>query len=84
MPSGWPAFSRLLMLDKRSSGLSDRVREAPTLETRTDDVRAVMDAAGSERAVLWSGHEGLSDRALVRLQALLQVHILGLELVKLG
>src|SRR5437763_10522221 len=51
-------FSRLLTLDKRGTGLSDRVREVPTLETRMDDIRAVMDAAGSERAVLWSGHEG--------------------------
>jgi class 3 adenylate cyclase len=51
-------FSRLLTLDKRGTGLSDRVREVPTLETRMDDIRAVMDAAGSERAFLWSGHEG--------------------------
>ena len=49
---------RLLMLDKRGTGLSDRVGGVPTLETRMDDVRAVMDAAGSERAVLWSGMEG--------------------------
>jgi class 3 adenylate cyclase len=49
---------RLLMLDKRGTGLSDRVSGVPTLETRMDDVRAVMDAAGSERAVLWSGMEG--------------------------
>jgi class 3 adenylate cyclase len=52
------AHARVLMLDKRGTGLSDRVREPPTLETRMDDVRAVMDAAGSERAALWSGHEG--------------------------
>ena len=51
-------FSRLLTFDKRGTGLSDRVREVPTLETRMDDIRAVMDAAGSERACLWSGHEG--------------------------
>jgi len=56
--TGLAAFSRLLMFDKRGTGLSDRVREAPTLETRMDDVRAVMDAAGSERAVLWTAHEG--------------------------
>ena len=56
--TGLAEFSRVLMLDKRGTGLSDRVREAPTLETRMDDVRAVMDAVGSERAVLWSGHEG--------------------------
>src|SRR5919197_591217 len=51
-------FSRFLTLDKRGTGLSDRVREVPTLETRMDDIRAVMDAAGSERAFLWSGQEG--------------------------
>jgi class 3 adenylate cyclase len=55
---GLAGFSRLLMFDKRGTGLSDRVREAPTLETRMDDVRAVMDAADSERAVLWTAHEG--------------------------
>ena len=49
---------RLLMLDKRGTGLSDRVSGVPTLETRMDDVRAVMDAVGSEQAVLWSGQEG--------------------------
>src|SRR5437764_6854939 len=55
---GLAAFSRVLGFDKRGTGLSDRVREAATLETRMDDVRAVMDAAGSERAVLWTAHEG--------------------------
>ncbi len=50
---------RVLMLDKRGTGLSDSVAGmAPTLETRMDDVRAVMDAAGSPEAVLWSGREG--------------------------
>jgi class 3 adenylate cyclase len=52
------AFSRVIMLDKRGTGLSDRTTALPTLETRMDDLRAVMDDAGSERAVLWSGHEG--------------------------
>jgi class 3 adenylate cyclase/pimeloyl-ACP methyl ester carboxylesterase len=46
------SFSRLIMLDKRGTGLSDRVSGAPTLEVRMDDIRAVMDAAGSERAAL--------------------------------
>ena len=46
---------RLLLLDRRGTGLSDRVREVPSLESTMDDVRAVMDAAGSERAVLWTG-----------------------------
>lgn len=55
---GLSDFARVLMLDKRGTGLSDRVREAPTLETRMDDIRAVMDDVGSERAFLWSGHEG--------------------------
>ena len=55
---GFASFSRVLMLDKRGTGLSDRVREVPTLETRMDDVRTVMDAVGSERAFLWSGQEG--------------------------
>jgi class 3 adenylate cyclase len=55
---GLASFSRVLMLDKRGTGLSDRVREVPTLETRMDDVRAVMDAVGTEKALLWTGHEG--------------------------
>ena len=49
---------RLLALDKRGTGLSDRAVGVPTLETRMDDIRAVMDDAGAERAVLWSGLEG--------------------------
>ena len=49
------AFSRLVLFDKRGTGLSDRVPpdHLPTLEQRMDDVRAVMDEVGSERAVLW-------------------------------
>ncbi|MDQ3876349.1 MAG: adenylate/guanylate cyclase domain-containing protein [Actinomycetota bacterium] len=61
---GLASFSRVLMLDKRGTGLSDRMREVPTLETRMDDVRAVMDAAGSERAVIWTGGEGARLAAL--------------------
>ena len=49
---GLASNGRLLVLDKRGTGLSDRVSGVPTIETRMDDVRAVMDAAGSERAVL--------------------------------
>jgi pimeloyl-ACP methyl ester carboxylesterase len=49
------AHSRVLMLDKRGTGLSDRVREVQSLETAMDDVRAVVDAVGSERAILWTG-----------------------------
>src|SRR4051812_36701022 len=57
-PLDLAAVSRVLMFDKRGTGLSDRVREAATLESRMDDVRAVMDAAAAERAVLWAAHEG--------------------------
>src|SRR2546423_7404668 len=53
-----PSFSRLIIFDKRGTGLSDPVTEAPTLEQRIDDVRAVMDAAGSERAALLGISEG--------------------------
>src|SRR5919106_1612685 len=52
---GLAACGRVLMLDKRGTGLSDRVREVQSLETTMDDIRAVMDHAGSERAVLWTG-----------------------------
>ncbi|NIS59333.1 MAG: alpha/beta hydrolase, partial [Proteobacteria bacterium] len=41
------SFSRLIRFDKRGQGLSDRVERMPTIEERMDDVRAVMDAAGS-------------------------------------
>ena len=52
------SFSRLILFDKRGTGLSDRVADMPTLETRMDDVRAVMDAVGSERAALLGYSEG--------------------------
>jgi pimeloyl-ACP methyl ester carboxylesterase len=54
------SFSRLIVFDKRGTGLSDRVpaTEVPILEQRMDDVRAVMDAAGSERAALMGVSEG--------------------------
>jgi class 3 adenylate cyclase len=54
------SFSRLITFDKRGTGLSDRVpeHELPTLEERMDDVRAVMDAVGSERAALFGVSEG--------------------------
>jgi pimeloyl-ACP methyl ester carboxylesterase/DNA-binding CsgD family transcriptional regulator len=52
------AFSRLILFDKRGSGLSDRTAEMPDLPTRMDDVRAVMDAAGSSRAALIGASEG--------------------------
>jgi pimeloyl-ACP methyl ester carboxylesterase len=52
------SFSRLICFDKRGTGLSDRVGNIPTLEQRMDDVRAVMDAIGSERAALFGISEG--------------------------
>jgi pimeloyl-ACP methyl ester carboxylesterase len=52
------SFSRLILLDKRGTGLSDRPRNQLTLETRMDDVRAVLDATGSERAALLGSTEG--------------------------
>jgi pimeloyl-ACP methyl ester carboxylesterase/class 3 adenylate cyclase len=51
-------FARLILFDKRGTGLSDRVDALPTLEQRMDDVRAVMDAVGSERAALFGVSEG--------------------------
>lgn len=52
------SFSRLILFDKRGTGLSDRLGNLPDLETRMDDVRAVMDAVGSERAALCGYSEG--------------------------
>jgi len=52
------SFCRLTRFDKRGTGMSDQVSGAPTLETRMDDVRAVMDAVGSHRAAFY----GLSRR----------------------
>jgi class 3 adenylate cyclase len=54
---GLASFSRVIVFDKRGSGLSDPVSELPTLETRMDDVRAVLDALGSDRAAMWTAHE---------------------------
>jgi len=52
------SFNRVIMFDKRGTGLSDRSVGVPTLEQRMDDVRSVMDAAGSERAVVMGVSEG--------------------------
>jgi len=52
------SFSRLILFDKRGTGLSDRVAGVPTLDERTDDVRAIMDATGSERTALLGISEG--------------------------
>ena len=51
-------FTRLILFDKRGMGMSDRVPGATTLEERMDDVRAVMDAVGSERAAVMGESEG--------------------------
>jgi len=52
------SFSRLILFDKRGTGLSDPVSRLPTLEQRMDDVRAVLEAVGSRRAVLLGISEG--------------------------
>jgi class 3 adenylate cyclase len=54
------SFSRLILFDKRGTGMSDRVPvdRLPSLEQRMDDMRAVMDAAGSERAAVFGASEG--------------------------
>lgn len=51
-------FAQVIMLDRRGTGLSDPVENPPTLEERMDDVRAVMDDAGWQRAVIWGISEG--------------------------
>src|SRR5256885_6510381 len=60
------SFSRLILFDKRGTGLSDRVPvdALPTLEQRMDDVRTVMDSVGSKRAVLCGVSEGGAMSAL--------------------
>ena len=55
---------RLILFDKRGTGLSDLGGHFPSLETRMDDVRAVLDAAGSSSAVLFGSHDGCSMAAL--------------------
>src|SRR5215470_16853055 len=52
------SFSRLILFDKRGTGMSDRVSGAPPLETRMDDLRAVLDAVGSSRAAIFASSEG--------------------------
>ncbi len=51
-------FARVIAFDKRGQGLSDRIAGTPTFEERTDDLLAVMKAAGSERAVIFGISEG--------------------------
>jgi class 3 adenylate cyclase len=52
------SFSRLMLFDRRGTGMSDHATEGATLEERMDDIRAVMDACDSERAVLFGISEG--------------------------
>jgi pimeloyl-ACP methyl ester carboxylesterase len=52
------SFARLIRFDKRGTGMSDRPPGPATLEERTDDIRAVMDAVGSERAFIYGSSEG--------------------------
>jgi pimeloyl-ACP methyl ester carboxylesterase len=58
------SFARVVAFDKRGQGLSDRVSDAPSLEQRMDDVRAIMDAIGSQRATLFGHSEGCAMSAL--------------------
>src|SRR6516165_4005324 len=69
--AGWTALlrglaehARVLLFDKRGTGLSDRIAGVPTLEERMDDIRAVMDDAGSRRAVVFGVSEGATLAAL--------------------
>jgi len=57
-------ISRVILFDKRGTGLSDRMVELSTLEERMDDIRAVMDAVDSEKAILFGHSEGGSASAL--------------------
>src|SRR5919201_1952758 len=52
------SFSRLILFDKRGTGISDRPRTPPTLELQMEDVRTVLDAVGSEQAALLGGGHG--------------------------
>jgi class 3 adenylate cyclase len=56
--AAWSSVARLVRFDKRGTGLSDRPTNVATLEERTDDIRAVMDAVGLERAVVYGSSEG--------------------------
>jgi len=60
IPRRLASFARLIFFDKRGMGMSDRVSGEPPMETRMDDIRAVMDAAGSERAALFGLIDGVA------------------------
>jgi class 3 adenylate cyclase/pimeloyl-ACP methyl ester carboxylesterase len=61
---GLASFARVLLFDKRGTGISDPVPRAPSIEERIDDVRAVMDAAGSERAAVIGSGDGAAIAAV--------------------
>ncbi len=61
---GFARFSRLINFDRRGTGLSDRVTDAPTLEQRVEDLLAVIDAAGAGRPALLGASEGASTAIL--------------------
>ena len=61
---GLASFARVLLFDKRGTGISDPVPRAPSIEERMDDVRAVMDAAGSERAAVIGSGDGAAIAAV--------------------
>src|SRR6478752_6099746 len=71
------SFSRLIVFDKRGTGMSDPVQSPPSMDQRMDDIRAVMDAAGSRRGTLFGISEGgtlsllFADRHPERTQALI-------------
>jgi pimeloyl-ACP methyl ester carboxylesterase len=62
-------FTRLIRFDKRGTGMSDRVMGAMSLKERIDDIRAVLDAAGVERASLFGFSEGGTMAAVIRCPA---------------
>jgi pimeloyl-ACP methyl ester carboxylesterase len=64
-PRRLASFARLVVLDRRGMGMSDRIVGAATFEMRVDDVRAVMDAAGSRRAALFGIHDDVATCLLV-------------------
>ena len=58
------SFARVILFDKRGVGLSDRLSATPTLEARMDDLRAVLDAVGSERTLVFGDSDGGSLAAM--------------------
>ena len=60
------SFARVILYDKLGTGLSDPIVDVPTLESRADELRAVLDAAGSDRPALFGFSEGRTDQRDVR------------------